>query len=132
MTVLYTDPLFLRHETGRHPECPQRLDAIRARLDQTDLPTRCKTGTYTPITPEEVAKVHGQHLITLARETCAKGGGRVEADTPVCPDSFEVALAAAGACASAVEAVLNGEDTTALCLVRPPGHHATPRRSMGF
>ncbi len=43
-----------------------------------------------------------------------------------------MALAAAGACVAAVDAVLTGPDPRALCLVRPPGHHATPRRSMGF
>src|SRR5262249_29601919 len=45
---------------------------------------------------------------------------------------FQVALAAAGACASAVDAILKGKARTALCLVRPPGHHATPTKSMGF
>jgi acetoin utilization deacetylase AcuC-like enzyme len=60
------------------------------------------------------------------------GGGRLDPDTVVSPRSFEVALAAAGACASAVDAVLAGPQRTALCLVRPPGHHATPTRSMGF
>src|SRR5207302_4925385 len=60
------------------------------------------------------------------------GGGRIDADTVVSPDSFRVALATAGACAAAVDAVLKGTDRTALCLVRPPGHHATPTRSMGF
>jgi len=50
----------------------------------------------------------------------------------VSPASFQVALAAAGACVAAVDAVVKGPDRTALCLVRPPGHHATPTRSMGF
>jgi len=61
-----------------------------------------------------------------------RGGGHLDPDTVVAPESFAVALAAAGACASAVDAVLRGDDTNALCLVRPPGHHATPARSMGF
>ena len=56
----------------------------------------------------------------------------LEADTVCSPASYQVALAAAGACASAVDAVLDGIDRTALCLVRPPGHHATPTHSMGF
>jgi acetoin utilization deacetylase AcuC-like enzyme len=62
----------------------------------------------------------------------ARGGGRLDPDTVVSAESFEVGLAAAGACVSAVDAVLRGDDKNALCLVRPPGHHATPTRSMGF
>src|SRR5207237_489847 len=54
------------------------------------------------------------------------------ADTIVSPASFDVALAAAGACVAGVDAVIRGPDRTALCLVRPPGHHATPTHSMGF
>src|SRR5262249_3419501 len=48
------------------------------------------------------------------------------------PESYRVALGAAGACAAGVDQVLCGDDRTALCLVRPPGHHATPTHSMGF
>src|SRR5262249_29184533 len=53
-------------------------------------------------------------------------------DTVVSSESFQVALTAAGACVAAVDAVMAGADRTALCLVRPPGHHATPTQSMGF
>ena len=48
------------------------------------------------------------------------------------PASFDVARLAAGAACDAVDRVLAGEDKTALCLVRPPGHHALPERAMGF
>jgi acetoin utilization deacetylase AcuC-like enzyme len=68
----------------------------------------------------------------LARRTAEQGGGRLDGDTPVSPESYTVALAAAGACASAVDAVMQGKDRNALCLIRPPGHHATPTHSMGF
>ncbi len=61
-----------------------------------------------------------------------RGGGYLDPDTVVCPASFRVALNAAGVCMAAVDAVVTGADSTALCLVRPPGHHATPTRSMGF
>jgi acetoin utilization deacetylase AcuC-like enzyme len=132
MTLLYTDPVFLQHETGRHPERPARLLAITAALDQAGLPDRCRRGTFTPLSIEEVAALHASNQIALARQTCADGGGYLDGDTPVSPQSCDVAQAAAGACASAVSAVLAGEDRTALCLVRPPGHHSTPRRSMGF
>jgi acetoin utilization deacetylase AcuC-like enzyme len=62
----------------------------------------------------------------------ARGGGRLDPDTAVSPASFDVARLAAGAACDAVDRVLAGEDKTALCLVRPPGHHALPERAMGF
>ncbi len=67
-----------------------------------------------------------------AKQAATRGGGSLDADTVVSPASFEVALAAAGACVAAIDAVLAGAHRNALCLVRPPGHHATPTRSMGF
>ncbi len=71
-------------------------------------------------------------MIDALKQVCEMGGGHLAPDTLVSRDSFQVALAAAGACASAVDAVMAGPERTALCLVRPPGHHATPTRSMGF
>lgn len=132
MTILYTDPLFLRHETGAHPERPERLRAITARLEAAGLPERCQAGTYKPLAQEEVTALHAPALVRRAHDVAASGGGRLDPDTILSEESFGVALAAAGACCAAVDAVLGGQDRTALCLVRPPGHHATPIRSMGF
>ncbi len=132
MTLLYTDPLFLKHETGRHPERPERLRAIDARLRQAGLVERCTAGTAAPLTEEDVRHVHDPAVVERVKEAALAGGEWLDGDTFVSAASFEIALAAAGACASAVDAVLNGADRTALCLVRPPGHHATPARSMGF
>jgi acetoin utilization deacetylase AcuC-like enzyme len=132
MTLLYTDPLFLQHETGRHPEHPDRLRAVRARLDAAGLPARCTAGTFVPLSVDEVEAIHSGPQTALIRETAESGGGRVDPDTVVSPESYRVALAAAGVCCAAVDAVLTGPEKTALCLVRPPGHHATAERSMGF
>jgi acetoin utilization deacetylase AcuC-like enzyme len=132
MTLLYSDPLFLRHETGAHPECPQRLTAVLQRLQQSGLAGRCERGEFTPLATDEIAQVHEPNLIALARRVAEQGGGRLDPDTVVSPASFDVARAAAGACAAAVSAVVAGRDRTALCLVRPPGHHATRTHSMGF
>jgi acetoin utilization deacetylase AcuC-like enzyme len=132
MTLLYTDPLFLQHDTGPHPETADRLRAVTARLARTDLPARCRPGFSRPMSAEVVAQLHAPRMVRRAEEVATHGGGRLDPDTVVSPASFRVALAAAGTCASAVDAVLGGEDVNALCLVRPPGHHATPTRSMGF
>jgi acetoin utilization deacetylase AcuC-like enzyme len=132
MTLLYTDPLFLQHDTGRHVETPDRLRAVTARLEAAGLPARCVQGTYRPMGEDEVRAAHAGLQVDLVRHTAQEGGGHLDPDTVVSPQSFAVALAAAGASASAVEAVLAGPERTALCLVRPPGHHATPTRCMGF
>ncbi len=132
MTLLYTDPLFMQHETGRHPECPDRLRSITARLQAAGLIERCATCKSTPLTEDQVREVHDPAVVERAQQAARAGGGWLDADTFVSPASFEVALAAAGACVAAVDAVLNGSDRTALCLVRPPGHHATLTQSMGF
>jgi acetoin utilization deacetylase AcuC-like enzyme len=132
MTLIYTDPLFLKHDTGRHPENANRLRSILAGLEKHGLMNKCTKANYNPITEDAVAKVHSPMQVVRAKQVAEHGGGHLDADTIVSADSFQVALAAAGACVAAVDAVMKGEDDQALCLVRPPGHHATPTQSMGF
>jgi acetoin utilization deacetylase AcuC-like enzyme len=132
MTLLYSDPLFLQHDTGPHAETANRLRAIRDRLEKADLPSRCQAGSYRPLTAETVAQIHSPRMVRSVEDMAERGGGRIDPDTVVSSESYRVALAAAGTCVSAVDAVLRGDDKNALCLVRPPGHHATPTRSMGF
>ena len=132
MTLLYSDPLFLLHETGQHPESPARLRAITTRLTQAGVTARCVPGTYQPLTAKQIERVHDASVFEIVRQMTGLGGGPIDPDTVVSPESLRVALAAAGACCAAVDAVLRGTDRTALCLVRPPGHHATPTQSMGF
>src|SRR5437764_1331470 len=123
MTLLYTDPLFLRHDTGRHVETADRLRSVTARLQKAGLDKKCAAGTYKPLSEEAVARLHSAKQVQSVKQLAAHGGGRIDPDTVVSPESFAVALAASGACVAAVDAVLEGDDRTALCLVRPPGHH---------
>lgn len=132
MTILYADSLFLEHETGMHPETPNRLRAVMARLEKGSLLGQCVRLPCHGISEEEVGKLHDPKIIVQAKQLCQLGGGRLEVDTVVSAKSFDVALTAAGTCADAVDAILEGPETNALCLVRPPGHHATPTQSMGF
>jgi acetoin utilization deacetylase AcuC-like enzyme len=132
MTLLYTDPRFLDHDTGRHPERAERLRRITAQLDSSGLAAKCALPAWQPASLDRLALVHDRAYIDSIADVSARGGGRPESDTVVSPSSFEVARLAAGAAADAIDRVLAGEDRTALCLVRPPGHHALTGSAMGF
>src|SRR4051812_47019709 len=95
MTLLFTDPLFLKHDTGRHPETADRLRSITALLEKPGLIKKCPAGTYKPLTEEVVGQLHDPKVITAIKQLAAHGGGRIDPDTVVSPDSHKVALAAA-------------------------------------
>jgi acetoin utilization deacetylase AcuC-like enzyme len=132
MTLLYTDPRFLEHDTRRHPERAERLRAITSQLESTHLAAKCGNPTWQPATLERLGRIHQLEYVESIAALAARGGGRPDSDTVVSPASFDVARLAAGAAADAVDRVLAGEDRTALCLVRPPGHHALLNSAMGF
>lgn len=132
MALLYTAPTFLQHETGKHPESPERLRTVAGHLDAVKLPERFESGKVVPATVEQLARVHSAGHIERVREFAEQGGGRIEADTVVSPKSFDVALRAAGTACDAVDRVLKGEHSRACCLTRPPGHHALADDPMGF
>jgi len=132
MALLYTDPVFLQHETGRHPESTERLQSVTAHLHAVKLPTRFATGKIVPATIEQLSRVHSVGNIERVREFAEQGGGRIEADTVVSRKSFDVAIRAAGTACDAVDRVLQGQHTRACCLTRPPGHHALADDPMGF
>ncbi len=131
--LLYTHPSSLDHDTGPgHPERAERIRAILRALDAAALP-----GVARREAPEagleDIARAHPEPYPsrTLARIPAA-GRDHLDPDTVVSPGSRTAALTAAGGAVAAVEAVLAGEDRTAFCCLRPPGHHAEPARAMGF
>lgn len=132
MTLLYYDPCFLRHETGAHPERADRLRRIAERLAQSGLDRNCPRPQWEPVSRQQLARIHWPRYIDEVWALAKSGGGELDADTIVSPASYEVALQAAGAVCDATRRVVQGQDTTALCLVRPPGHHAMAGRAMGF
>ena len=132
MTLLYYDPRFLDHATGRHPERPQRLKQIVARLEQSGLDAKCVRPTWQEASRSRLERVHGSQYIDHVDDFARRGGGMLDPDTVVSVASADVARLAAGAACDAVDRVLRGEDSTALCVVRPPGHHALATHAMGF
>jgi len=132
MTLLYCPPCFLDHETGHHPESADRIRRIPARLEGAGLLQQCRQPDFQPATRRQLARVHSPAYIDEIWACAKSGGGEIEADTVVSPASYDVALMAAGSVCDAVERLTRGEDRQALCLVRPPGHHALVNRAMGF
>lgn len=132
MTLLYSSERFLDHETGRHPERPERIRQILRHLERTGLDQRCARPEWQPASLEQLSRVHQQGYVAEIERYAAQGGGRIEEDTVLSPASYDVARLAAGAVADAVTQILQGTDKQALCLVRPPGHHALEQSAMGF
>lgn len=131
MTLLYTSPRFLDHRTGEHPENARRLEYVTAHLETTGLLNRCTRPDWQPADNTTIGRAHDPHLITRL-EQLAKQGGMADPDTIVGHESVDVARLAAGAVVDAVNQVIAGNDSRALCLVRPPGHHALRDTAMGF
>jgi acetoin utilization deacetylase AcuC-like enzyme len=129
-----------RHDTGwGHPEHQGRLRAVMSALGsaQPELNDVIAPRRGVPAETGIVELVHSAGHVALVRETCerAAASGRIvhlDADTSVSPGSWEAALAACGSAVDAVRWVCGGEGPAAFCPVRPPGHHATPDRAMGF
>ena len=132
MTLLYSDAVFLRHQTGAHVEGADRIRQIPERLRQTGLEQRVRRPEWEPVSLDRLGQVHSVGYVDEVREFARSGGGYIEHDTAVGSHSYDVALMAAGSVCDATERVLRGEDSQALCLVRPPGHHALTGGAMGF
>jgi acetoin utilization deacetylase AcuC-like enzyme len=132
MVMLYYDAAFLKHETGDHPECPGRIIPASRQLHQMALHLGCSRPMWQPLNMDDLSLVHTREYADCLQRYCAGGGGQLDVDTVVSPQSYDVALLAAGAVAEAVERVIRGDERRAFCLVRPPGHHALANKAMGF
>jgi acetoin utilization deacetylase AcuC-like enzyme len=130
--ALLRDSRFQGHDTGSHPENARRLHAIEQELAAGDLLRGRPNVSVGPAPDAALSLVHDARYVAGVREFAAQGGGYLDADTIVRPDSVDVAALAAGAGIAAVDAAMDGVAPRSFLLARPPGHHATPQRGMGF
>jgi acetoin utilization deacetylase AcuC-like enzyme len=132
-TAFIDDPRFLKHDTGYHPETHRRLEVIRVALESDrDLWGRLRHIAPIAASEEDITRCHSSELFDFIRRASSEGHDRLDPDTAISPESFDVARLAAGAGIRAVDQVVDGTADNAFAPVRPPGHHARPEAAMGF
>jgi acetoin utilization deacetylase AcuC-like enzyme/formylglycine-generating enzyme required for sulfatase activity len=128
------DEIYLKHLTGPgHPERPERLLAIIFTLKESGLYSKLYSLPSKKSPLKWIKTVHAEEYVERAKDACRKKIAYLDSgDVPICPDTYDVAVAAVGGVLGAVDAVMAGKVKNAFCAIRPPGHHALPNRAMGF
>ena len=132
-TGFYTNPIFLEHDTGSHPENANRLRAISDRLESEGMLEKLNPQSGRPATTKELKMLHTDKLISEV-EAASESGAR-NLHTPDCvisPQTYNAALYAVGSVLDGVVEVAERRFDNAFCAVRPPGHHAENDYAMGF
>jgi acetoin utilization deacetylase AcuC-like enzyme len=128
------DDRYLLHDPGSwHPERPDRLKAIQASLKESGiLELLIKLKPY-PAPLAWVERLHDPDYIRRFQDACQQGQQIFDVqDCGISPESYEIALLAAGGVMAAADAVMRDKADNAFCAVRPPGHHAERDQAMGF
>jgi acetoin utilization deacetylase AcuC-like enzyme len=133
-TAIVHHSIYHEHETGdHHPESPERYTTIMNALrGDAELWPRLLEIKAPEAPRGEVQACHSPQMYKTIERVVREGTGHLDADTVVSMRSLSAALHAAGGACRAVDAVMSGEATNAFVPVRPPGHHATSERAMGF
>ena len=132
-TALVGGRICKSHAAVNRLECPERYDAVLAALRESSYFSALKHFRPRPASDDEIRLCHRDTYLATIRRDIESGAPKLTSgDTFICRNSLLAALFASGAACVAVDAVLSGQAKNAFCLTRPPGHHATAERGMGF
>jgi acetoin utilization deacetylase AcuC-like enzyme len=124
---------YLKHDPGHnHPESSERLSFLIDYLEKKELLSKLKNIEPYFASVEWLETVHDPSYIKMVEKICKNGGGMLDPDTHVGPESYKIALLAVGGVMAAVDEVMSQKIKNAFCAIRPPGHHAEKDRAMGF
>ncbi|MGE3798253.1 MAG: histone deacetylase [Thermomicrobiales bacterium] len=129
---MYRSPVFAGHDNPQHVENQRRLEAIDRILFSDDVVFRRPDLPFEDAPLAILETIHNAWYVERLDRLSMGGGAMLDPDTYVTPGSYDVALKAAGAAVTAVDNALSGTAPRGFALVRPPGHHASPERGMGF
>lgn len=133
ITVL-SHPDCIAHDPGKgHPENPMRLAGILKAMDHEPLNASLVRHEAVLGTDAQVLLAHSQyHLDNVREKAPTQGSASLDPDTHMSPASLNASLRAVGAACQGVDLLMAGSAESVFCATRPPGHHATPDRAMGF
>ncbi|MEW6201891.1 MAG: histone deacetylase [bacterium] len=131
--IIYSDR-YLDHDTGTHVECADRLIAIRRALEGASWNKELRWLEPRKAEISQIAAIHDIDYIEQIQRICERTTGLryLNPDTAVSPQSYDVALLAAGGVLTGVDAVIGSSLDAFFALVRPPGHHAERGDPLGF
>lgn len=125
-------PAYMNHDTGpRHPERADRVRVALRALQRSSFWETLHSIHPTAATVEQICYAHSNNYVHHVQRCCEQSVN-LDHDTPVVPDTFNAACLSTGGVLKIAEAVMKKKISNGFALVRPPGHHATPSRSMGF
>jgi acetoin utilization deacetylase AcuC-like enzyme len=123
---------FSKHNNRGHPENAERLNVMIEEIKKSPFYDDLEF-IKPEILPENILyDIHSEKMIEQIREMSTDYETWVDMDTYVCKSDFDTARLAAGGLLNVSKNVINGKVDNAFALIRPPGHHATKNRSMGF
>lgn len=148
-TGLVFDHRFLEHDTGLalvsapvpvdsiwepqpHAASPHLVGRAYRLLGRSGVLAGLTEISARQATLDDVCRVHTREHVDHLRTVCLNGGGEVGEYAPASPQTYDVALLAAGGGLAAIDAVVAGQVRNAYAMLRPPGHHCTPTQAMGF